>query len=512
MFKKILFSTAFVFAAAAGMAQPVFIDSVDRTNVGRIYRVGDVNEVYTYFIKSEPRSKNASLVVKIASPGQQEPRSFAVEVDKNTVVLSTAASQMAIAFLTYNTATKSCSLFSVDFGGRVSARVTVQGLPAEQMSWDNDLRLLPVMPEGFMLVAPKAKKQGYAITAYDGDMKELWAENFDAKNNTLELVDIKQVGPEDLFMLRRELTDAKQQKYSYSLQVLSPARHAESVITDLKDKNNNYCFANTLGEKDGQVLVAGLCYKDGKYVQGLPTGISIYEVQPDGNINTSVFCDAQQLSKFLPDGVISAMATNSVLNLEFVVNNQQQEMYYIVAELVGKNIKDAKQMESKISVSDLMTLGISRDGELQKLAVAEKAPHIDIAVKGAPTNADMYGTVNWLNRNRLVNTRFVTQFPDGNYVCTKGTDTARHETEAVFIKIDNPTIANQFGIIMSRTESRDLGLKPQTRFNVNAGAADFGAKRWQQADVYMLRGMQFVFYNLADNKAAMFFDVINRRP
>ncbi len=512
MFKKILFSTAFVFAAVAGMAQPLFIDSVDRTNVGRIYRVGDVNEVYTYFIKSEPRSKNASLVIKLGSAGQQEPRSFAVEVEKNTVVLSTTASQMAVAFLTYNTATKSCSLFSVDFGGRVSTRTTIEGLPAEQMSWDNDLRLLPVMPEGFMLITPKAKKQGYAITAYDGDMKELWTERFDAKNSTLELVDIKQVGPEDIFVLRRELMDAKQQKYSHSLQILSPMRHGESVITELKDKNNNYCYAGTLSEKDGQILVAGLCYKDGKYVQGLPTGIAIFEMLPDGNINKSVFCDAQQLGKFLPDAVISAMATNSVLNLEFAINDQQQDMYYVVAELVGKTIKDAKQAESKITVSDLMTLGINKEGELQKLALAEKAPHIDIAMKGAPTNTDVYGTVNWLNRNKLVNTRFITQFQDGYYVCTKGTDTARHETEAIFIKIDNPTLANQFGIIMSRIQSSDLALKPLIRFSLNAGTTDFGAKRWQQNDVYMLKGSQVVFYNLADNKAAMFFDTIDRRP
>jgi|GEM_PF-3421210 len=512
MFRKLLLSTAFIYASVATEAQPVLIDSVENNNIGRPCRVGEGNEMYTYYIKGadNARLKTATLVLNISAPGRQEPQQVSVPVDKNTNILSSAASNMGAIFLTYNTNTKASLLMGMDFAGNVIQKIPIDGITAEQAAWDNDIRLYSVMPEGYLMVLPDAKKGSYTISAYGADMKELWKEKFEGRHNTLEVTDARMMG-ENFFVLRREQIDAKQQKYTYSLQVMNMLNHSANSIHELKDKNNNYCYATALNDHEGQVQVAGLCYKDGKFVQGLPAGIAIYEYDINGTEVRSVFVDGQQLGKFLPDPVIAAMATNSVLNVTGLVCDNAQNIYGLVAEMMEKKETDTKKQEAKINIGDMITMVVTKDGEMQKLAMADKPPHMAVSLKGSPAAADINTTAVWLQKNKLFNTKFIIRLGDGFYICTKSTDTTKHETDAIFIKLDEPNMDSRFTMAITRTPSTDLALMPICKVNVVAGTTDKKIKRWQQADVYNTTGAQVVFYNQADNKIIMHFDAVMKR-
>lgn len=510
MFRKILLSTVLVSAGVMAMAQPVFIDSVENNNVGVPRRLGQGNEMYTYYIKGadNPRLKNASLVVKLTGAGMQESRTLAIDVDKNTNILSSAASAMGVVFMTYNAATKGASLIATDFSGGTVQKKTIEGISAERAGWDNDIRLFSMMPEGYLLVMPDAKKRGYTVTAYSNNLTELWKE--EANHNMMEVVDARMIA-ENLFVLRRELKDAKQQKYAYSLQAINTVNHAEQQVSELKDENNNYCYATAINEQDGAVQVAGMCYKDGKFVQGLPAGVAVYEFEMSGRPMNKLFVDGQQLSKFLPDPVIAALAMNSVLTITNVVNDNSLNAFCLAAEMMEKKTTKAKQEQANIVIGDLMTMVIGKDGELQKLTLADKAPRVAITLTGSPVGADMYGTAGWLQRNRLFNTKFAIQVAGGYYVCTKSTDTTKNEVDAIFIRMDEPVASNQFSMAIGRTPTNDAGMKPSARYNVAAGTADKKMKRWLQADVYNTMGTQAVFFNLTEDKIVFYYDAVMKR-
>jgi hypothetical protein len=510
MFRKILLSTVLVSAGVVAMAQPVFIDSVENNNVGVPRRLGQGNEMYTYYIKGadNPRLKNASLVVKLTGAGMQESRTLTIDVDKNTNILSSAASAMGVVFMTYNTATKAASLLATDFSGGTVQKKTIEGISAEHAGWDSDIRLFAMMPEGYILVAPDAKKRGYTVTAYSNTLAEQWTERADQQ--MMEVVDAKMIA-ENLIVLRRELQDAKQQKYVYSLQSINTINHSDQQVSELKDEKNNYCYASAINEQDGAILLAGMCYKDGKFVHGLPAGVAVYEFEMNGRPMNKVFVDGQQLSRFLPDPVIAAMAMNSILHVTSVVNDNAQNVYCLAAEMMEKKTTNAKQAQANVTIGDLMTMVIGKDGELQKLTLADKSPRVAITLSGSPVGADIYGTAGWLQRNRLFNTKFAMHLADGYYVCTKSTDTTKNEVDAIFIRMDEPAASNQFSMAIGRTPTNDVGMKPCAKYTVVAGTTDKKMKRWLQADIYSIMGTQAVFFNQAEDKIVFYYDAIMKR-
>lgn len=510
MFRKLLLSTAFIYASVAVEAQPVFIDSVENNNIGRLGRLGEGNEIYSYFIAGadNARSKEASLVVNISSPGR-DTRRIKCSIDRNTNVLASVASNMGLVFLTYNYTTKASTMMGVDYAGNITQKVPVEGVTTELAVWDNDIRLFAAMPEGYVLVLPNAKKTSYNVIAYGGDLKEQWKERYEGRGNMLEVTEAKMVG-ENLFLLRREQMDAKLQKYVYTLQVVNVMQHT-AQMHELKDKNNNYCYATTMNEQEGMIEIAGLCHKDGKFAPGLPAGIGVYEFEMSGTLMNEVFIDGQQLGKFLPDPIIASMAMNSVLTITAVVNDMSRNVYGLVGELIQKNETDMKKQEAKIVVSDLMTMITNKEGELQKLTLADKSPYLSISLKGSPAAADINTTANWLQKNRLVNTKGAMRLGSGSYVYVKSTDTAKIDQEAVFIDIDEPTLGGRFTMAISRTPTNDPAMRPASKYKVTAGTPDWKIKHWQKADIYSAAGAQVIFFNQPGDKIVLYYDDVTRR-
>eukprot|EP01012_Entosiphon_sulcatum_P034365 TRINITY_DN43583_c0_g1_i1.p1 TRINITY_DN43583_c0_g1~~TRINITY_DN43583_c0_g1_i1.p1 ORF type:complete len:213 (+),score=22.43 TRINITY_DN43583_c0_g1_i1:93-641(+) len=179
--------------------------------------------------------------------------------------------------------------------------------------------------------------------------------------------------------------------------------------------------------------------------------------------------------------------------------------------MMEKKDTDLKKAETKINITDLMTMVISKDGELQKLTLADKSPSMHLSLKGSPATADINTTATWLQKNRLFNTRLTLHVHDGYYICAKGTDSTKNIVDALFIKMDDPTQASQFSMAMTRTPSNDAGMKPTSKYNVVAGTADRKIKRWMQTDVYNTTGSMVVFYNQADNKIILYYDAVMRR-
>ncbi len=510
MFRKLLLSTAFIYASVAVEAQPVFIDSVENNNIGRLGRVGEGNETYSYFVAGadNAKSKNASLVVNISSAGQ-DTRRIKYNIDRNTSVLTSVASNMGMVFLTYNYTTKASALMAVDYAGNITQKVPVEGVTPELAVWDNDIRLFAAMLEGYVLVLPNAQKTSYNVIAYSGDLKEQWKERYEGRGNTLEVTEGKMLG-ENLFLLRREQMDAKQQKYAYTLQVVNVLQHTVQMH-ELKDKNNNYCYATVMSEQEGTIEIAGICHKDGKFAPGLPAGIGIYEFEMNGAPLNEVYVDGKQLSNFLPDPIIASMAMNSVLSITAVVNDMSKNVYGLVGEMIQKNETDMKKQEAKIIVSDLMTMVVNKEGELQKLTLADKPPYMAISLKGSPAVADINTTANWLQKNRLVNTKGAVRLGSGSYVYVKSTDTTKIDQEAIFINIDDPTVGSRFTMAISRTPTNDPAMRPASKFKVTAGTADWKIKHWQKADIYSAAGAQIVFFNQPGDKIVLYYDDVTRR-
>lgn len=507
MYKRVLLISAFVCAGIAATAQPIMIDSVENNNMSGMLRYNDGMEVYAYYIKGAEsnKQKTAKLIVKKASPGLQEAQTTAIDIDKNTMILGAAASPFSIAFLSANTTNNTCSLFTVDFSGNILQKTAVNGIVKTQMVMDNDIKLYSAMPEGFITIVPDAKIKGYAINAYNNDLNSMWSKSFSAGRHTLELLDSKLVG-ESLVLLRRELIDPKQQKYTYSLQIINTMLPDNPLIVDVNDKGN-VCYANALNIKDGVIGIAGLCYKDGKYVKGIPAGMGLYQYQQDGTMTGKAFVEGEQLTKFLPDAMISSIATNSSLIVTDFTEDMGKNAYYMVCELIQKNVPDAKKAEAKVKVADLMTIVIGKEtNEIEKLTLADKTPELNLTLKGQMVNADLNSLANWLQKNKLVNTRFSVQINGAYYVCIKGTDAKKPDADAIFIRMDDPSVDNQFSMLTSRLAMVHEDLRPMANFEVLPERTDRKLAKWKVVDIINLGGSKMGIFNTAQNRMVFHFE------
>lgn len=505
MFRIILLLSMLV-ASTFVDAQVIQIDSVEDNCIGGIHKVAEGDGIMTYYIKgaTDAKLKTAQLVVKKISGGQNEAMTARVDVGKSAVVLKALMSNMGYCFLIAEPAAKQCYLLSTDMLGSVVNKLNIDGIDVSKTGVENGVRLMNFFPDGYMLVKPAANNKSYRLVIYSNDLKEQSDREITTRNNTIEVVNVKQMNDVTI-LVRKEQIDAKQQKYLYSVQVINAMDPAHDVITELKD-DNKYCYATALNMQDANLYIAGLYYKDGKYVQGVPGGIAVYELQINGMIERKAYVAGEKLVGFLPDALISAMSMNSLLTVEDVVADIGKQQFCVVAEMMERTIPNAKAQEAKVKISDLLTMNISFDGELEKLTLAAKSPTLTINAKGALATADMYTTAMWLKGHELFNEKFVTKLGDKYFICIKSADSARSEAEAIFIRADNPVGDNHFGITLTRMPSQSPLLKGRSTFNITSGNADKKIKLWQHVQIVNINANQVAIFNQLDDRIGLYYE------
>lgn len=505
---KLIFIISMLFCAGNVSAQLIQIDSVQDNSIGALQKSANGDVLMTYYVNTTVSGKKdkAQLVIKRAGFKQTEATTATVEIEKAAVVLKAAVSQTGYCFLMNDVTTKHIYLMSVDVSGGVVKKADINGVEADQLSWDNDIKLISSFPEGYVLVTPATNKKGFWFRLYNNDLNETFSKEYNT-NGEAEIVNAVQ-NMESVVVLIRELTDAKQQRNVYTVYSINTIDVSRTQTTVLKDDNNNYCYATVLKNMEGSLCLAGLSYKDGKYVPGIPSGVSIFEMMPDGNLGRKVYLEGSALVKFLPDATINTISENGMLVIEDVAFEMSQNKYHIVCELLSKKQLNAKLPDAQLKMSDMMTITANTEGEIEKLSIVKNPPSLNITLKGPATKRMIYSTAHWLQKNDLYNLRFTARLGDTYYLCVKSADSAKRKADAVVMQIDNPDADGSFSLTMQRLPTKTPMLKISDRYTIVSGIVDNKIKAWQHADIIYLMGENVALWNQEEDKISIQFEAL----
>lgn len=503
---KVILILSFLFCASGVSAQLIQMDSVQNNSLGGLHRSANGDVLMAYYIDdaANPKSNKAQLIVKRVGFKQTEATTARVDIEKTAVVLRAAVSQTGYCFLVNDGTGKRNYLMSMDVSGGVVKTTDVK-IEANQQVWDNDIKLIGTFPEGYVLIVPASDKKGFSVRLYNNDLNETYSKEYNT-NGEAEVVNAVQ-NMESVVVLTRELIDAKQQKNIYTIYSINTIDPSRGQMTELKE-NNNYCYAAFLKKSEGTVLVAGLSYKEGKYTSGTPAGISIYEIMPDGAIGKKLFVDGEQLVKFLPDALINSMAGGGILIAEDIVFDMPKNAYYIVGEMLAKKQLGTKQPEAQLKLSDMMTIAINTNGDIEKLTLVQNAPSLRIQLKGPAATRANYATADWIQKVDLQNLRFTARIGDAYFLCTKSADSAKRKSEAVLMKLDNPDADASFSLSLQRLPTKGPMLKHSDRYVISSGITDKKIKDWQHADIVYLMGNNVAIWNQEEDKMSIQFETL----
>ncbi len=505
---RLVFIMSMLFCAGNVAAQLIQIDSVQDNSIGALQKSANGDILMTYYVNTVVNGKKdkAQLVVKRVGFKQTEATTATLEIEKTAVILKAAVSQTGYCFLINDAASKRVYLMSTDVSGGVVKKADINDIEADQLSWDNDIKLIGTFPEGYVLVTPALKKKGFWLRLYNNDLNETFSKEY-STNGEAEIVNVIQ-NMESVVILIRELTDAKQQRNVYTIYSLNTVDVSRSQTTVLKDDNNNYCYATVLKNMEGSVCIAGLCYKEGKYTAGVPSGISIFEMMPDGALGRKVYLDGSALVKFLPDATINTISENGMLTVEDIAFDMPQNKYYLVCELLSKKQLNAKLPDAQLKMSDMMTITANTEGEIEKLSIVQNPPNLNITLKGPATKRMLYSTAHWLQKNDLYNFRFTAKLGDAYYLCVKSADSAKRQADAVLMRVDNPDADGSFSLTLQRLPTKSPMLKVSDRYTIVSGIIDNRIKAWQHADIVYLMGENVALWNQEEDKMSIQFEVL----
>lgn len=417
-------------------AQQTEIDSVEADQTAGLHVAMDGAVAYTYYNGADPRKKTSSLNVIYAMNNLSVKGRLSVDIGKSAVVLGSVYSGNGFVFVIGDAVAQTRTLMQVDMNGNILNKVVESGIDASLLKTDNKVYITDAMPEGCIVVYENnAKDGGYTIINYNNELKVQWEKKVSGDNGNIEIVSINKF-MNILMVLRKETIDAKNQKYVYSVHSFFTDNESLQSVVELKDEDK-YCFPISMSVRDGMAFVSGLYYKDGKYAEGKPQGLSVYNLGPDGAIMKKFSVPMERVNQFLPDAMIVSLAQNAMLNVvDASANNIGGST--ITFEVVSKELNKSKQ-EATIKIADMMVARFNGQDELESLQASDIAPATTIIMKGPVVQQNLLNTSIWLNRMGLFNFRFSASMNGKQYLCHYIHDSVqRREVNVIFLPTDDP--------------------------------------------------------------------------
>ncbi len=458
MIKKIALCLAYCISTTILQAQILSIDSI---------------ELKQFEVKSSPNNggvlihnivsgKNTVLEILYAKNGYATLSKIETPVSKTAIVADASIMDEGILVLTIDAAQKNSVLTLFGFEGKILQQKTEQ---IAVLPPGNTMKqyYTGIMMGTYYTIMPEADKSGgYKITTYDNELKELSKQSYTGRKGMLELITVKKE-MDKLYLLRKEVLDAKQQKYAYSIHTFSPHMPDAAGTVSLEDNEGDYSMPLNINARHGMLFVAGAYYKNGKYEDGKAAGIMIQQMAPDGQVIRKAKIPADRLNQFLPDTWIASLSKDAYLSVLDVYDNMGKIV--VVGEMLKKEVKGK---DTRLQISDMIVMHINQENDIEKLQFVEKSPAMNINLSGIASTYNLHNTAEWLCYNKLYNYQFSLNINGKQHLCYMNADTAQIAATMSVTDADSVVGENSGIILLSRLPDPNRHMSRKLKLSLNA--------------------------------------------